>query len=133
MGIGMGMGNLRGWTPVGDALAGNARVPDSVTTVSLQVVSINGDGVAGGVSNDEESVTTVVVPDCVSVVSLQVVSIDRDGSEENVTTVMVPDCVIVLSLHVVSQENKVLGATEDDAPIEVVLLMVGSEDACVTV
>lgn len=106
-------------------------MPDSITTVSLQVVSIDGVGVGVGAGVDGESVTMVVVPDWVSVVSLHVVSIDTDGSEENVTTVMVPDCVIVLSLHVVSQENKVLGAT-DDAPIEVVLLIAGSEDVCVT-
>ncbi|KAJ8124004.1 hypothetical protein ONZ43_g177 [Nemania bipapillata] len=122
------------WAWLGDALDGSVGVSDSITIVSLHVVSIDGDGVAGGVDHDDnvESVTTVVVPDCVSVVSLHVVSIDMDGSEENVTTVMVPDCVIVLSLHVVSQENKVLGAT-DDVPIEVVLLMAGSEEACVTV
>ncbi|RYC61850.1 hypothetical protein CHU98_g4347 [Xylaria longipes] len=116
---------------VSDALDENVRVtavPDSVTTVSLQVVSTDEEGVG-------ESVTIVVVPDSVRMVSLHVVSIDNcgvDGIDENVTMVMVPDCVIVLSLHVDSQMKTVLSASEV-APIEVMLFTLGTEEGCVTV
>lgn len=103
-------------------------MPDSVTVVSLQVVSINEEGVGG-------SVTIVIVPDSVSVVSLHVVSIDDcgvDGIGENVTMVVVPDCVIVLSLHVDSQMKMVVGSAEV-APIEVMLPILASEEGCVAV
>ncbi|RWA14141.1 hypothetical protein EKO27_g959 [Xylaria grammica] len=126
----------------GSAVDENVRlviVPDSVTTitVSLQVVSIDNEGTDEGVNGGvDESVTIVAVPDSMRVVSLHVVSIGDGGgvgrSEENVTTVVVLDCVIVLSLHVVSQENGKLGAMEV-GPIEVMLVILGSEEACITV
>ncbi|KAI1744500.1 hypothetical protein F4680DRAFT_226496 [Xylaria scruposa] len=47
-------------------------------------------------------------------------------------TVMVPDCVIVLSLHVDSQMKMVLSASEV-ALIEVMLLVLGTDEGCVTV
>ncbi|TGJ81592.1 hypothetical protein E0Z10_g7184 [Xylaria hypoxylon] len=100
----------------GDTLNENVRVvivPDSVTIVSLQVVSIDNEGVNKDVNGGiGESVTMVVVPDSIRVVSLHVVSIEDGGSEENVTTVVVPDWV---------------------EPIEAVLVIPGSEEACVTV
>ncbi|KAF2969032.1 hypothetical protein GQX73_g4559 [Xylaria multiplex] len=75
----------------------------------------------------------VTVPDSTRVVSTHVVSIEDGGrSDENVTTVVVPDCVIVLSMHVVSQENSELGAT-DVGPIEGMLVILNSEEVCVTV
>ncbi|KAI0185925.1 hypothetical protein EV127DRAFT_191299 [Xylaria flabelliformis] len=95
--------------------------------VSLQVVSIDEEDVGG-------SVTTAVVPDSTRMVSLHVVSIDDCGVGVgvNVMTVMVPDCVIVFSLHVDSQMKIVLSASEV-APIEVILLMLGTDGGCVTV
>ncbi|KAJ3564346.1 hypothetical protein NPX13_g7879 [Xylaria arbuscula] len=123
-----GYDNLLGTTPVwtwldcaDGALGENVRVvmiPDSVTVISLQVVSIE----TGGV--DDGSVTTVVVPANMRVVSLHVVSIDVGGggtsdvddgrSEVKVTTIVVPDCVIVVSLHVVSQMKIVLSSSDDE-------------------
>ncbi|KAI0542714.1 hypothetical protein GGR58DRAFT_522792 [Xylaria digitata] len=110
---------------------------NSVTTtiVSLQVVSIDNEGIDEGVSGGGvgEGGTVVIVPDSMRVVSLHVVSIEDGGrSDENVTTVVVPDCVIVLSMHVVSQENSELGAT-DVGPIEGMLVILNCEDVCVTV
>lgn len=110
--LGRGKADLPDMAPVcaseGNALGENVRVammPDSVTVVSLHVVSTEA---AGGVIikvDGREVVSTAVEPIPEGSADAET----TEGVEESVKTVVVPDCVMVVSLHVVSIDVAAIG------------------------